>query len=133
MDKGEYFMAGKRRQGKWSKAFRQRIVAEAEASDGPMSEVARRRGVNPKLLYNWRQQFASVVAQTATGKEVCLVPVEVEAAPIVPPESSNTSGAVCLEVTFPCGAQVRCGNGTEPALLSAALSELKPRAPGTAP
>lgn len=108
-------------------------MAEAEASDGPMSEVARRHDVNSKLLYNWRQQLATAPASGTTGQEVCLVPVEIEASPVVKSESSSASRVDCLEVTFPCGAQVRCGNGTEPALLSAALSELKPRAPGTAP
>lgn len=125
-------MAGKRRRSKWSKSFRQQIVSEAEASGGPMSEVARRHGVNPKLLYSWRQQFSSVSAQAATGQEVCLVPVAVEAAPTVPPESS-TPRADCLEVRLPCGARVRCGNGTEPALLSTALSELRLHTPGRMP
>jgi len=126
-------MAGKRRRSKWSKAFRQQIVAEAEASDGPMSDVARRHGVNPKLLYSWRQHLAAAPAQAATGQEVCLVPVEVEASPAVKSESSSTPGTGCLEVALPCGARVRCGNGTEPALLSTALSELRLHTPGRTP
>ncbi|MBL4790089.1 MAG: transposase [Kordiimonadaceae bacterium] len=104
-----WFIAGKKRHSRWSNTFRQQIVAEAEASDGPMSEVTRRHGVNPKLLYVWRQQFASVSAPAETGQEVCLVPVEVEASPAVPPEGNCASGLDCLEVTLPSGAHVRCG------------------------
>jgi len=126
-------MASKRLRSKWSKGFRRQIVAEAEASDGPMSDVARRHGVNPKLLYNWRQHLAAAPAQAATGQEVCLVPVEVEAPLVVKSECSSASVTGCLEVTLPCGAQVRCGNGTEPALLSTALSELRLHTPSTGP
>ncbi|MBL4788905.1 MAG: transposase [Kordiimonadaceae bacterium] len=94
-------MAGKRQRGKWRKSFRRQIVAEAEASDGPMSDVARRHGVNPKVSYNCRQQLAASLVQGVAGLEVCLVPVEVEALPVVKSKNSSTSGADCLEITVP--------------------------------
>ncbi|MBL4837624.1 MAG: transposase [Kordiimonadaceae bacterium] len=57
-----------RRRSKWGEAFRCRIVAEAEASDEPMSEVAKRHGLNPKLLYSWRQRFLKDQETATTGK-----------------------------------------------------------------
>jgi len=100
-------MAVKRRRSKWSEAFRQRIVAEAEVSEEPMSEVAKRHGLNPKLLYSWRQKSIKE-QEAATGKEVCLLPVEVKA----PAEEAL--------VNMPVNT-----NDINPALLSQALSVLR--------
>ena len=122
-------MTVKRRRSKWSEAFRQRIVAEAEASDEPMSAVAHRHGVTPKLLYSWRQKIITE-QEAATGKEVCLLPVEVKApaeeAPVNMPVNTNDSTSASLEIVLPCGSRLRCDNNINPALLSQALSVLRP-------
>jgi len=122
-------MAVKRRRSKWSEAIRRRIVAEAEASDEPMSEVAKRHGLNPKLLYSWRQKLLKDQKAATTGQEVCLLPVEVKTAPDETPESSGSPSSGFLEVDLPCGSKLRCGSGINPTLLSAALSELRPDNP----
>lgn len=118
-------MAVKKRQSKWSEAFRRRIVAEAEASDEPMSEVAKRHGLNPKLLYSWRQKILKDQKAITTGKEVCLLPVEVKAAPDETPVKANVSTSGFLEIDLPCGSKLRCGSDINPALLSQALSVLR--------
>ena len=121
-------MAGKRRRSRWSEAFRRRIVAEAEASDEPMSEVAKRHDLNPKLLYSWRQKLLKD-QKTATGKEVCLLPIEVKApaeeALVKMPVNTNDTTSGSLEIVLPCGSQLRCNNDINPALLSQALSVLR--------
>ncbi len=66
-------MAVKKRRSKWSEAFRQRIVAEAEASDEPMSEVAKRHGLNPKLLYSWRQKLLKDQKATTVPRQALWV------------------------------------------------------------
>ena len=120
-------MAGKKRRGKWSEAFRRRIVAEAEASDEPMSDIARRHGLNPKRLYSWRQKFLKDQETAKTGKEVCLLPVEVKAAPDeTPVNTSDPASAGILEIDLPCGSKLRCGGTINPAFLTVALAELKP-------
>ncbi len=124
-------MAVKKRRSKWSEAFRQRIVAEAEASDEPMSEVAKRHGLNPKLLYSWRQKLLKDQKATTTGKEVCLLPVEVKTAPGETLVQANDSILSSLEIDLPCGSKLRCGSNINPALLSQALSALKPHRPDT--
>mgnify|MGYP003637529129 CR=1 FL=1 len=125
-------MAVKRQRSKWSEAFRQRIVAEAEASEEPMSEVAKRHGLNPKLLYSWRQKLLKDQKTTTTGKEVCLLPVEVKTAPgETPVQANNPASAGILEIELPCGSKLRCGSDINPVLLSQALSALKPHRPDT--
>lgn len=119
-------MAVKRRRSKWNEAFRRRIVAEAEASDEPMSEVAKRHGLNPKLLYSWRQKFLKDEEAT-TGKEVCLLPVEIKAAPDETSVQANKpASSGILEIDLPCGSKLRCGNDINPTFLTLALAELKP-------
>lgn len=124
-------MAVKRRRSKWSEAFRRRIVAEAEASDEPMSEVAKRHGLNPKLLYSWRQKILKDQKAITTGKEVCLLPVEVKAAPDETSVKANDSTLSSLEIVLPCGSKLRCGSDINPALLGQALVALKPAIPST--
>ena len=125
-------MAVKRRRSKWSEAFRQRIVAEAEVSEEPMSEVAKRHGLNPKLLYSWRQKSIKE-QEAATGKEVCLLPVEVKAPAAEIPVSANDLATGLLEIDLPCGSTLRCGSDINPALLGHALSALRPNIPSTVP
>lgn len=124
-------MVARKRRSKWSEAFRRRIVAEAEASDEPMSEVAKRHSLNPKLLYSWRQKILKDREAITTGKEVCLLPVEVKAALDETPVKANNSTSGSLEIVLPCGSKLRCGSDTNPALLGQALVALKPDIPST--
>jgi transposase-like protein len=120
-------MAVRKRRSKWNEALRQRIVAEAEASDEPMSEVAKRHGLNPKLLYSWRQKLLKDQKIATTGKEVCLLPVEVKAAPgETSVQANNPASSGILEIELPCGSTLRCGSDINPAFLTIALAELKP-------
>jgi len=118
----------RRRHGQWSEDFKRRVVAEAAASEFSASEIARRNGLNPNLVFNWRKKFGA--DQQATGKEVCLVPVEVTA-PTASVDSNAGSGF--LEINLPCGTGLRCSNNINPSLLGHALSALKPNIPSTVP
>jgi len=48
---------GKRRIGKYSRAFRQRAVERMKCSDSP-TELAQELGVHRSVLYQWRDQLA---------------------------------------------------------------------------
>ena len=124
-------MAGKTRRSRWSEAFRRGIVAEAEASEEPMSAAAKRHSLNPKLLYSWRQKLLQDQKTTSTGKEVCLLPVEVKAAPDETSVKANNPASGILEIDLPCGSKLRCGSDINPAFLTVALAELKPDNPST--
>jgi len=126
-------MAVRKLRSKWSEAFRSRIVAEAEASDEPMSEVAKRHGLNPKLLYSWRQKLLKDQKTATTGKEVCLLPIEVKAAPDETPVKANNPASGILEIELPCGSKLRCGCDINLAFFTVVLAELKPNNPSTVP
>ncbi len=68
------------------------------ASDKSASEIARRHGLNPNLVFSWRKKFAADAHLNTTGKEVCLVPVERKA----------LFGSECNDVRLICYPLVRC-------------------------
>ena len=85
-------------------------------------------------MFNWRKKFGADANLGTTGKEVCLLLVEVkpEKTP-APAVDSGTIGSGFLEIDLPCGTRLRCGSSINPALLNQALSALKPDTPGTVP
>ena len=125
-------MTDKRRlHGRWSEEFKRRIVAEAAASELSASEIARRNGLNPNLVFSWRKKYGAGTGQSRVGKEVCLVPVEVQSAPEETSVDTEGPAAGFLEIVLPCGSRVRCGNGINSQLLGQALSDLRPHALNT--
>jgi transposase-like protein len=89
--------------------------------------VAKRHGLNPKLLYSWRQKLLKDQKIATTSKEVCLLPVEVKAAPgETSVQANNPTSTGILEIALPCGSKLRCGGNINPAFLAIALAELKP-------
>ena len=125
-------MADKRRRlhGRWSEEFKRRVVAEAAASELSASEIARRNGLNPNLVFNWRKKFGA--NPQAISKEVCLVPVEVTPEKIPAPAVDRPDiGSSFLEIDLPCGTRLRCGSTINPGLLSQVLSDLRPHALNT--
>jgi len=123
-------MAGKKRRSRWSEAFRRRIVAEAEASKEPMSEVVKRHGLNPKLLYSWRQKLMKDQETATPGKKVCLLPVEIKTSPEAASVDNGTASGF-VEIDLPCGSKLWCGSDINLALLGQALIALKPDIPST--
>lgn len=50
---------------RWSKAEKLAIVAEASVPDVNVSAIARRHGIQPSLLFRWREQFADTFEGSA--------------------------------------------------------------------
>jgi len=121
----------RRRHGRWSEDFKRRVVAEAAASELSASEIARRNGLNPNLVFNWRKKFGA--DQQTTGNEVCLLPVELKATSDETLVKANGFTSGSIEIILPCGSQLRCDNDTNSVLLSQALLALKPNNPCTVP
>ena len=134
--------------------FKRKVVAEASRPDTSVAEVARRHSLNANLVFNWRKKYgaSSTPSQLEQPVPECqLVPIEVK--PDSPPQTSAVAlpqGAIpdrdpsesagtadhavsgMLEIMLPCGSQVRCSSGIEPALLGEALTALRPaRVDGT--
>ena len=117
---------GKGPRRRYGEDFKRKIVAEANAADVSVSEIARRHGLNANLLFNWRKKFGA--DQRTAGKEVCLVPVEIKGAPEAASIDNGTASDF-LEIDLPCGSKLRCGSDINPALLGQALVALKPDIP----
>lgn len=130
---------------RYPEEFKRRIVAEANAADVSVSEIARRHGLNANLVFNWRKKFGSVDFSITTEPLTpgCqLVPVDIrpdEAPPL--PEAVKSAPALedpasaagteharagMIEIMLPCGSRVRCSAGVEPALLGQAVTALRP-------
>jgi len=97
----------RRRHGRWSEDFKRRVVAEAAASELSASEIARRNGLNPNLVFNWRKKFGAEADQHTTGKEVCLVPVEIKPEKTAAAPVDSHAGSGFLEINLPCGTGLR--------------------------
>lgn len=69
---------------RWSKAEKLAIVAEASVPDVNVSAIARRHGLQPSLLFRWREQFADVLGANTE-----------------PPNSSSDPGPSFVPVALP--------------------------------
>jgi transposase len=73
------------RRRRWSRAEKERWVTALEEPRAVAAEVARKAGVDPSLLYRWRQQLAAS-RQVASFIPVTVVPATpapvLEAAPL---------------------------------------------------
>ena len=53
------FRSEKRNRRKWTPKEKLRIVLESLQSEAKLSEICRREGLNPTLVYQWRKQLLS--------------------------------------------------------------------------
>lgn len=111
--------------------FKKRVVAEAHQSGTSWSQVARHYDLNTNLLHRWKREF---------GEEAVFLPVELDGSSAAPAISTDADEIVDyaeqaigndvavaempLEIILPCGTQLRCGQATDPEVLSVALTVL---------
>ena len=121
----------KKRQGRrrWTAAARARIVAESFAAGAMVNVVARRHGINPSQLSQWRRESqADRGASDASAQaDTTFVPVMVAGAPVAP-VVLNRAGHVqpeTGEIYIARGeVTVRMRGIVDPALLIAVLHAL---------
>ena len=54
---------------RWTTAYKLKIVSESLAPHASVTEVARRHGLNPKLIYRWRHQAkAGALSRASEGQ-----------------------------------------------------------------
>ncbi len=88
------------RRRRWSRAEKERWVTALEEPGAVAAEVARKAGVDPSLLYRWRQHLAAS-RQVASFIPVTVVPAAPAPVPERAPPSAITiefSGGVRLKV-----------------------------------
>ncbi len=110
------------RRRRWSEAEKERLMAETCAPGMSVSLVARRRGVDPSLLFRWRRRLL-VPAEAAP----MFAPVELAgAAPAVPGMMPPASaGGGLIEIDLAGGRRLRVDRDVDAEALRRVLSVLE--------
>ena len=91
---------------RWSKSEKLAIVAEASVPDVNVSAIARRHGIQPSLLFRWREQFADTPKDSAEprGSDAgpSFVPVALPAPAVI-----SQQPACSVEIVLRNGRRVR--------------------------
>jgi transposase len=61
-------MSEKKNRRKWTPKEKLRIVLETLQSEGKLSEICRREGLSPTLVYQWRKQLLASAEAVYTPK-----------------------------------------------------------------
>lgn len=105
----------------WSQAEKEQLVAETCEPGVSVSLVARRRGVDPSLLFRWRRQML-----TPAEPPPIFAPVEVadttSALPLTPP---TPCGASMIEIELAGGRRLRVGRDVDAEALRRVISVLE--------
>ena len=112
---------------RWSKSFKNRLLSEATEPGSSFERIAQSYGLKVDQLLAWQKRYGDRVD---TGP--AFFPIEV-----LSDEENNSENLVSdgfkerptaghyFEIDLPCGTQLRCGPGLNPALLTEALSILR--------
>jgi transposase len=107
------------RRRRWSAETKGRIVAQSYAPGANVSDVARRHGISPQHLFQWRHAAKSGRLVLPLGGDMAFAPVVLDPAAEVRPSSE---AMVEVEVS---GAVVRVGAGTDLQLVAAVVRALR--------
>jgi len=110
------------RRRRWSETEKERLVAETCAPGMSVSLVARRRGVDPSLLFRWRRRLL-----VPTEAPPVFAPVEVaNAAPVaLIPAPPTSAGGGLIEIELAGGRRLRVDRDVDAAALRRVLSVLE--------
>ncbi len=114
-------ITGLERRREWSTRDKAAIVAESLAEGAVVSEVARRHGLRPQQLFNWRSQWRKAAKAQVLSRAAAraFVPAILEDEP---PSA----------VASPAAAALTTADGGEPAPIEIALGEIIVRVRGDA-
>jgi len=118
----------------WSLAEKRAIVAEASVPGVNVSEIARRHGMKPSLLFRWKSQFADAteasveLADRRNGQSPSFVPVALPA-PMSPSAqaASDAQPLGIIEIDLSNGRRVRVGGSVDVGLLKRIIDVLEGR------
>ena len=135
-DSGAYrrieVITGKIRRRRWSTEEKARIITESFEEGVNISEVARRNGINRRLLNVWRREASSLLKQSASP---AFAPVVVDEGDISQPEdllagttiedhkqAAGARNAIEIEIS---GAIIRVPAGADIKTLAAVIGALR--------
>ena len=104
------------RRRRWSRAEKERIVAEA--MEPVASEVARAAGIHSSQLFRWRQQLCERVQIPAVFNPVAVI-AETGAVPSPSPERTGV-----IEIEFASGGRMRISGPVDTTTVSALMKAL---------
>ncbi|UKJ78233.1 IS66-like element accessory protein TnpA [Azospirillum brasilense] len=109
------------RRRRWSQVEKEQLVAETCEPGVSVSLVARRRGVDPSLLFRWRRQML-----TPAEPPPLFAPVEVaDATPVLSLTPPAPSGAGMIEIELAGGRRLRVGRDVDAEALRRVVSVLE--------
>ena len=106
------------RRRRWSRAEKERIVAEAMEPGAVASEVARAAGIHSSQLFRWRQQLCERV-QIPTVFDPVAVTAEAGAVSSPSPERTGV-----IEIEFAGGGRMRISGPVDASTVSALMKAL---------
>ena len=106
------------RRRRWSRAEKERIVAEAMEPGAVASEVARAAGIYSSQLFRWRQQLCERVQIPTVFNPVA---VTAEAGAVSSPSPERTG---VIEIEFAGGGRMRISGPVDASTVSALMKAL---------
>ncbi|MCF6217124.1 MAG: transposase [Emcibacter sp.] len=113
---------------RWSKSFKKRLLSEVAKPGSSFERIARLYGLKVNQLLAWQKRYGGTPVATSPA----FFPIEVLSDAENGSENLVSEGfeersttAPYFEIDLPCGTQLRCGPGLNPALLTEALSVLR--------
>lgn len=130
--KGEFrrveVITGVGRRRRWPEEVKVRIVMESFADDAVISEVAKRHGLRPQQLFDWRRRFRQSLPVTEAPASVSFAPVIVDRPVPLPTEASPSTVSVAASTEFEIAigwATVRLRGAVNAKALTAVLRAVK--------
>ena len=121
---------GVERRRRWSRDAKSRLVAETLAPGACISEIARRNGIVPSLLFTWRRR----ARLQAPAAEPVFLPVQLTEAPAIAPapvaapvKRRRRKGASTIEIDLGSGRSLKVGADVDAAALARVLDVLERR------
>jgi len=100
---------------RWTAEEKLEIVAETLAT-GKVTEVARRHGANPSMVFAWRKKLMGPIAPP---------PAPAFAAVALTAQPAPQQAAASVSVEFPCGARLVVTGAADAAVLDRVINALR--------
>jgi len=100
---------------RWTTAHKLKIVSESLAPHTSVTEVARRHGLNPNLIYRWRHQAkAGALSRAPEGQSRFALVAVAAGSSARPLTRRDHQGDYIIEVVLRNGRILRLSEGTAP-------------------
>jgi transposase len=118
-------ITGVERRREWSDEEKLTIIAESSQDGVVISDVARRHGLRPQQLFNWRNEFRKRETRLICGGTPAFTPVMIaDERPSAAPAEAVVSDAPLIEIVLG-GVTVRTRGAVDAKALTAVLRAVK--------